>query len=139
MDRSLLDTTTLSDLIQPDRKRSAITDVRLARYLTQWGQVTFSHVSCFEILRGLRKKQATVQIRNFEELCRRSELLPVTYAVFDRAAELWAAGQNRGITVEDADLIIAATALIENLAVATTNVRHFSWIHGLTVTDWREA
>ena len=34
------------------------------------------------------------------------------------------------------DLRIAATALANNLIVATSNTSHFAWIPGLTIEDW---
>jgi len=58
--------------------------------------------------------------------------------VLDRAAELWADGQQRGITVDDSDLIIAATALVYGLPLVTANRKHFAWIAGLEISDWRQ-
>jgi tRNA(fMet)-specific endonuclease VapC len=103
-----------------------------------YGHFVFSDVSCYEILRGLRKKQAHIQEQRFQVFCGHCERLPVTAEVFDRAATLWAQGQRQGINVDDADLIIAATALIQRLAVATANPRHFEWIDGLSLSNWRD-
>ena len=88
MDRCLLDTSALSDIIQPAAKRSPHVAQHLRSYLRAHGRVTISEISCYEVLRGLRKKHATMQIKRFEEFCQRSELLPITYAVLDRAASL---------------------------------------------------
>ncbi|MEX0978053.1 MAG: type II toxin-antitoxin system VapC family toxin [Pirellulales bacterium] len=139
MDRSLLDTSTLSDVIAPTAKRRpAVTD-HLQRYLAEHGRLTFSQISCYEILRGLRKKRAAAQIERFATFCKHSELVPVAYDVLDRAAQLWADGRQRGITVDDSDLVIAATALLEGLPLVTANARHFAWIDGLTISNWRES
>lgn len=62
----------------------------------------------------------------------------MTYEVFDHAAELWAIGQRTGVTVDDADLVIAATAQIEGLEIASANPKHFAWIEGLRVSNWRD-
>ena len=139
MDRCLLDTSTLSDVIDLLTKRSALVAKRSKAYLRAHRHFTFSDVSCYEILRGLRKKQARIQEQRFQEFRRHSECLPVAPDVFDRAATLWAKGQRQGIAVDDADLIIAATALVHGLALITANPRHFEWIDGLTVANWRDA
>jgi len=139
MDRSLLDSTTVSDIITRSTKRRPSVDQQLQRYLAEHGTLTFSHISCYEILRGLHKSHAAAQLHRFRVFCQKSELLPVSFEVLDRAAQLWAKGQQRGITVDDGDLIIAATALEWDLALVTSNTRHFDWIDGLSLSDWRRA
>ena len=137
MDRSLLDTSTLSDVIQPAAKRVPAVAAHLRMYLRAHGRLTFSEISCYEILRGLQKKSAFVQLGHFEQFCQRSELLGVSLDVLQRAAVLWADGQSRGISVDDGDLIIAATALAHKLPFITANAKHFAWIDGLALSNWR--
>jgi len=55
----------------------------------------------------------------------------ITYEVLDRAASLWADGQGQGLGTDDADLIIAATAMLHGLPLVTANTRHFAWIADL--------
>jgi tRNA(fMet)-specific endonuclease VapC len=138
MDRCLLDTSTISDVIRPPTKRLPVVSQQVKQYLRAYGRFTFSEISCYEILRGLRKKRAVSQQMQFTDFCRRAELLPVTYEVLDRTASLWAEGQRQGKTVDDVDLIIAATSLLQGLPLATANTRHFEWIPGLTLVDWRQ-
>lgn len=137
MDRCLLDTSALSDVIQSAAKRPAAVARNLAEYLRLHGRLTFSEISCYEILRGLRKKQTAVQEQQFNLFCAHCELLHVTYHVLDHAALLWAQGQSQCITVDDADLIIASTAILQSVPVVTANTRHFTWINGLTLLNWR--
>jgi predicted nucleic acid-binding protein len=54
-----------------------------------------------------------------------------------RAADLWADGRNSGHPRDDADLIIAATALEAGRVLVTGNTQHFAWIPGLRLADWR--
>ena len=51
----------------------------------------------------------------------------------DRKAEL----SMRGEIVEDADILIAATALAYDATLVTANSRHFLRIAGLKLEDWR--
>ena len=57
--------------------------------------------------------------------------------VLRRAAELWSEAQTQDYPRDDADLIIAATALQADRQLVTGNTAHFSWIRGLRIADWR--
>jgi tRNA(fMet)-specific endonuclease VapC len=50
---------------------------------------------------------------------------------------LWVLARSAGVQANDADLIIAATALEAGLVLATGNTPHFEWIPGLRIEDWR--
>lgn len=138
MDRCLLDTSALSDVILPANRRLPVVARKLAGYLRSHRRLTFSEVSCYEVLRGLRKKMAATQEQQFLQFCTRCELVPINYDVLDRAASLWAAGRRQGIVIDDGDLLIASTALQHNLPLVTANSKHFNWISGLRLLNWRE-
>ena len=106
---------------------------------TRWNsQLAFSSMTRYEILRGYRDSNATTQLARFEVFCQHSLILPVTDAVFDRAADLWVTARRGGRPNGDADLIIAATALEHRRVLVTGNTLHFNWIPGLKVEDWRQ-
>jgi len=138
MNRSLLDTSTLSDIMLPSVRQIPAVAAAAQQYLRSHGRFTFSHISCFEILRGLRKRSSAKRIQQFSDFCSYSELVPVSYEVLDRAAEYWAIGKRRGITVEDSDLFIASTALLQRLPLVTANPKHFDWLPDLTILNWRD-
>jgi tRNA(fMet)-specific endonuclease VapC len=92
----------------------------------------------YEILRGLLDKGATAQLARFAVFCQHSLVIPLTDAVFDRAADLWALARRLGQPQMDADILIAATALEYRRALATGNHAHYSWISGLVIDDWRQ-
>jgi len=90
-----------------------------------------------ESLKALLKvKEATRQIATFESFCEASEVLPLTDAIFVRASDIYAELHRRGELIEDADILIAATAQQHGFAVITHNVAHFERIAGLSVQDW---
>ena len=72
------------------------------------------------------------------EILKHSQVLPITDAIFDRAADLWVTAQAKGRPQKDADLLIAATALEHGLMLVTGNTADYSWISGLTLEDWRQ-
>ncbi len=54
----------------------------------------------------------------------------------ERFGTLKAELESRGGRLPDADLMIAATALENELTVVTSNTKHFSRIQGLSLDDW---
>lgn len=136
MDDTLLDTDVLSEILKGRNAQVAATG---DRYLAEHGRFTFSAITFYEVLRGLRASAATRSLDKFLELANESEILPVALPVLKRAADLWVEAMQGGYPRNDADLIIAATAVEAQRILATGNTEHFGWIHGLTLADWRSA
>lgn len=134
MNSSLLDTDILTEIF---KGRNSTVAANAAAYLTQHGQFAISVMTRFEVVRGLRHKRATKLLSAFELMCARMSVLPITDDVLDRAADLWVEARNGGHPQRDADLIIAATALIHKRTMVTGNTQHFQWIRGLLIADWR--
>lgn len=60
-------------------------------------------------------------------------ILPYTEQVAYQHARIWAALEPSGQTISPYDLLVAATALDRDSAVATYNQRHYSRIQGLKI------
>ena len=136
MDATLLDTDTLSEFL---KRRNAAVTAKAKAYLKQHGQFTFSDFTRFEIRRGYADKRATRQLAKFDLFCDHSLVLPIDSAIFDQAALLWSEARRGGHAKSDADLLIAATAIVHDLVLVTGNSRHFAWMQGLRIDDWRTA
>ncbi len=106
-------------------------------YLEEHRVLQFSIITRYEILRGLHAKDAARQITVFLARCRASIVYPMTEEVIDQAAELYGSLRRRGQLISDADLLIAATALLQDIALVTGNEDHFQRIEGLRVLNWR--
>jgi tRNA(fMet)-specific endonuclease VapC len=63
-------------------------------------------------------------------------LLPLTAMIQHRYAQLAVHCQRHGLPAAEFDLLIAATALTNDLTLVTHNTRHFSQIPGLRLQDW---
>jgi len=135
MPLSLIDTDILSEVLK--QKNPHIIQ-KAAAYLQQYQQFSFSAITRYEVIRGLKDKGASKQLQKFTTFCQHSLILPITDAIFDRAADLWVAARKSGLPKRDADLLIAATALEQGRVVVTGNSAHFSWIAGLRIEDWRQ-
>src|SRR5438105_3141519 len=134
MPLSLLDTDMVSEVL---KRQHPTVRKRASAYLRQYHRVAFSSVTRYEILRGLMQKKAQRQLERFGSFCLRSLIYPINDDILDRAAELWVVAYDGGHPRNDADLIVAATALQNGRTLVTGNVAHFDWIPHLTVEDWR--
>jgi tRNA(fMet)-specific endonuclease VapC len=102
------------------------------------GQFTISAVSRYQVIRGYKDVGASQALTRFLALCGQWQILPLTDAEFDRASDLWVLARRGGHPCQDADLLIAATAIESGCRLATGNTRHFAWIAGLLIDDWRQ-
>jgi tRNA(fMet)-specific endonuclease VapC len=135
MTARLLDTDILSEVL---KQRNATVVRHASDYLQHHEQFSFSAVTRYEVVRGLKDKNAARQLRQFGTFCDHSLILPITDAIFDRAADLWVIARKGGLPKRDADLLIAATALEHRTVLVSGNTAHFVWIPGLSVEDWRQ-
>jgi tRNA(fMet)-specific endonuclease VapC len=108
-----------------------------AHYLAEYGQFAISSISRYEVLRGLKQKNASSQLVRFESFCQNTLVLPVLDEILDRAADLWVLGRSLGLAPMDADVMIAATALYHSRTLVTGNTDHFAWVPDLKILNWR--
>lgn len=141
----LLDTGPLGLLTHPRRDLREeptrwLTDLRRAGV-----RVAVPEVADYELRRELLR--AGRNIERLEELERMLVYLPLTTAVMQRAAALWAEARNAGQPTApdpalDGDAILAAQARVleeeldSAVLVATTNPKHLSRL--VEARDWRE-
>ena len=135
MNAALLDTDMTSEVL---KQRNTNVGLHSKQYLRSHGQFAISAVTRFEMIRGYKDVNAATQLARFIAFCGHTLILPLTDAVFDRAADLWVVAGQGGHPRADADLLIAATALEHGRNLVTGNSVHFAWIPGLVIEDWQQ-
>lgn len=130
---SLLDTDILSELF----KGNSSVNARASEYLREHSRCTISHITQYEILKGLKAKKAQKQIDAFLLFCKANIVLPITDAVILTAADLYATLRGQGTIISDADIIVASIAITNNLVLVTNNINHFSRISSLLPDNWK--
>lgn len=119
----LLDTT-----VAIDHLRGAEAAVELLRSLIDQGEaVAASEVVRFELLAGVRNEE----LDGLEQFFAALSWIPVDEVVTRTAGSLARAHRNAYRGIDDDDYLIAATALVLNAELLTTNVRHFPMLAGL--------
>lgn len=66
------------------------------------------------------------------------EIIPISEGSAEIFGMTKARLEKTGLPLDDFDLIIASSALSNNLVLVTNNVRHFQRIEGLKLTNWTE-
>jgi tRNA(fMet)-specific endonuclease VapC len=130
----LLDTDTVNYLIkgvQPVKRQF--------RSVTRDGaSFALSMIVHYEVSRYLRLRTATRSRRFYEQLTANWAPIGLTEADWETAIDLWVRRHRAGRPIEDADLLIAVTALKAGAVLVTNNASHFIDL-GLTVENWMQA
>lgn len=125
----LADTNVVSEIAKP------VPDRRCDRWLLGVPRFFVSSVTREEVAYGFtrrpsRRMQGLVEALFHE----RATILPVTDAIARRAGYLRGQMELRGEVRSPVDMIIAATAELHGLTIATRNVRHFEGL-GLAIVN----
>ena len=92
----------------------------------------------YEILRGLKIFNSKNKLANFMRMYNNAAIikLPFDYKIAEKAAEIYDQ-LHKGQQIEDNDIFIASTAIVNNCTLVTANDKHFARIAILKVENWR--
>jgi tRNA(fMet)-specific endonuclease VapC len=127
-----------SVLIAGERHKDSVREI-LKRVRTAHGEVdcALSVVTIVELTHGIYRAKSDAdreRRRAFsEELRRDMAVHPVTVEIAELAGRIEGEQAARGVSIAFEDLLIGATALHLDYAIATLNVRDFHKIPGLSV------
>ena len=124
--QALLDTDILSELFKGYERVTA----EASAYIRQHGNITISAITKYEILKGLKAKKAAKQISAFQSFCSLNDVLPITDAVIEKSSDIYAALKGKGNLISDADILVAAIAMVNDRVLINNNTAHFSRIEG---------
>jgi tRNA(fMet)-specific endonuclease VapC len=125
-----------TNIVTAHLKKNPVVMQRIRHAEARGLPVMLNAISYYETRRGLLFADAQVQLGAFEQLWRTLGIVMIDLAVLDKAAEIYAALRKAGQLIEDADLLIAAIAVVHDFTLVTNNTAHFSRIAGLHVEDW---
>jgi predicted nucleic acid-binding protein len=129
----LLDTNVISEPLKRTPSRSV-----LAHIAAQKDANMFTSAVCLmELRRGAARHPHPERLwRQTESMLERLIVLPFATPEANVAGEISAALWRVGRPIGEQDVMIAATAVVHGLDIATRNVGHFRRIPGLRVVDW---
>ncbi|MDF5724174.1 MAG: PIN domain-containing protein [Rhizonema sp. PD37] len=99
-------------------------------------KVFISCITYYEVKRGLIAINATKQLSEFNQLCQRYKILLLDdIEILERASEIHLDLKCRGNSLEDADILIAATAITRGL-ILVSHDSDMRRVPGVTLEDW---
>lgn len=132
MSRVLLDTNIISAFFKGNPAVvEAVTD-----YVKRHKRLSYSIITHDELLRGFMALGSDKKLAAYRAFSAQCEMLPLSDQVVEQAAMLYAALKSSGNLIDDADLLIAATALQKKLTLVTDNQQHFKRVPHLKLQNW---
>lgn len=132
MKAAIIDTDTISYFF----RGNADVVAKIDEYLAEHGFVYLSVITYYEILNGLYFKDAKNQLAQFERFVSLNKVLPLTAEIAKMSARICADLRSKGRTIGHNDVLIAGTAITDDLTLVTNNARHFSRVSGLDLDNW---
>jgi len=127
-----LDTNIISALLKGNQR---VKD-RVENVVRRGEDVFISAICYYEIKRGLLDANATTKISKFNQFCRLFGILMLdTQSMFDRAAEIYVNLKQKGELINDADILIASSAMEQNLILVTDD-SDFNKIPNVKIENW---
>ena len=132
MKPSLVDTNILSMFF----RNHPVVKANLRSYLSAYHSINLCILTYFEIISGLKHRNAQHQLDMFIAFVKKNTLLHLTEQSVIISGDLYAQLRKEGKPIDDIDLLIAGIALENNLVLVTNNRRHFERIPQLEIVDW---
>lgn len=92
----------------------------------------------FEARRSLLRPEYSRRLARLDGLLAGHGTLELDQQAADVAASLHDQLRSAGVLIDDADLLIAATAVRHGATLVTRNTTHFQRIPGLPLVDWQQ-
>ena len=128
----LLDTNIITALLKKNEKVNR----ELDKVSSQEQELFISCITFYEIKRGLLYAKATRQLSESEQLCKKYKVVLLDdLQIIEKASEIHADLKRKGTPIQDADVFIAATAIIKRLIVVS-NDSDMLRVVGVTLEDW---
>ena len=132
----LLDTNVISDFMRNDK--NVVQNMNNA--LENGDSIYICSIVYYEIVRGLKAAGKFKRLREFNIFYENYDKLYLdrdNYKTIDKAIEIYIQ-LHKGKQIEDDDIFIAATAIVNDCTLVTANVKHFERVEGLKLINWRE-
>ena len=138
MNGVLLDTNVVSETARPEP------DMRVLAFLGDEKELWLSTIVLHELEFGVRvlplgqrRDRIAAAVRSLV-VQNASRMLPIGVEEAERAASLRARARQSGRVLDLGDALIAGTAVVHNLAIATRNTKHFQDLDLEVIDPWAQ-
>jgi tRNA(fMet)-specific endonuclease VapC len=130
----VLDTNVISEIINENQN---ITDIFDQKY-SDGHMLSISNMTYFEIERGLELPYYQKKHSRFHDWLEDIIVYQLDRNAIQQAALIYQHLKKQGTLLEDADTLIAATAINQSAILVTDNTKHFARVPGLQLENWIE-
>lgn len=133
MREAILDTDILSYYFRGDNKVVGRTN----NYLNEFDVINITIITYYEIMGGLKFKDAKNQLTEFIDFIYHNNIIHITENSALISSEIYSNLRKKGCIIGTSDILIAGIAIENDLTLITNNVKHYEPIAGLKLENWK--
>ena len=100
--------------------------------------ICITAINIYEILKGFKWRNNKNKERQFKDFLEHIDVFSIDDGVIELAADIYADLREKGKTVSDADILIAAIVIKNNGILVSNNTKHYKDIKELNLINWLE-
>ncbi|BAZ78942.1 type II toxin-antitoxin system VapC family toxin [Sphaerospermopsis kisseleviana CS-549] len=128
----LLDT----NIVSASLKQNLHVALKITEMRRRGELIAISGITYYEVQRGLLRSNATKKLALFAQFCQDYPVLFLDdLRIFQKASEIHADLTNKGKIIQDADILIAATAIVHNL-ILVSHDSDLTRVNDLQLENW---
>ncbi len=93
-------------------------------------------INSYEILKGLKYRSAQTKENKFKEVLQYLDVIYLDNSSIEIASDIYSSLRKSGVTISDADILIASIVISKEGTFITNNLKHYVNIKGLTIEQW---
>lgn len=93
-------------------------------------------INYYEILKGLKHRNAETKEKKFKEVLQYLNIFYLDNSSIEIASDIYSDLRKTGITIGDADILIASIVMSNEGTLITNNLKHYENIEGLNIQKW---
>ena len=104
--------------------------------ITHGHEICLTCINVYEVLKGLKHRGNKNKEQDFHKFLMNVTISYLEDADIQKAADIYAALRKKGVTIGDADILIASIVIITGGKFITNNLKHYSNIDDLVMENW---
>ena len=104
--------------------------------ITLGHQIYLTCVNVYEVFKGLKYRGNKNKEQDFLKFLTNVTISYLNDAAIQKAADIYATLRKKGVTIGDADILIASIVVTNGGKFITNNLKHYSNIDNLTMENW---
>jgi len=99
-------------------------------------QICLTCINTYEIIKGLKYKENKNKEREFYKFATNITTFSFDNDAIQKAADIYSYLRKKGLTIGDADILIASIVITNGGKLITNNNKHYQYVNELIVENW---